>query len=203
MRSLFVGLLDFLAPPRCAGCGRVWEGFICRRCQEGLWELWSSHARSLGPFLAMAPFLYPQVKEFVVAFKYRGVRALARPLAQFLRPLLASGEVIVPIPLHPAKRRLRGYCQTELLAEQLGVPVLKGLRRVKNTRAQVELGAEARRENVRGAFRWVGPPPEAPVVLLDDVITTGSTVLAAASAVPSEQVRALALAFAKPEEDRL
>ncbi|RLI09845.1 hypothetical protein DRO33_06235 [Candidatus Bathyarchaeota archaeon] len=108
---------------------------------------------------------------------------------------------MVPVPLHPAKRRLRGYCQTELLAEHLGASILKGLRRVKNTGAQVELEADERAQNVRGAFRWLGEPPPGPVVILDDVITTGSTVLEAARAVPAGRVRALALAFARPEED--
>ena len=201
MLKAFSSLVDFLAPPRCARCGRAWEGALCGDCSAQLWEAWEPRERKFGPLVAQAPFLYPDVKDLIVAFKYQGVWSLAGELARFLKPLIEPGEAVVPVPLHPARRRLRGYCQTELLARELGAPVLKGLRRTKNTRAQVNLGPDERTVNVKGAFQWERPPPEGPVVILDDVITTGSTVSEAAAAVPAGRVRALAVAFARPWED--
>ncbi|OPX21345.1 MAG: hypothetical protein B1H03_06760 [Planctomycetales bacterium 4484_113] len=116
---------------------------------------------------------------------------------------------IVPLPLHPLKRFRRGFNQNELqnelvlqfYAPPLGLPVASGLlRRVRNTRSQVGLGASDRFRNVRNAFAV--PPRMLPqvenrsVLLFDDLITTGATVNAAARALKSagaKKVYALSL----------
>ncbi|WP_363799598.1 ComF family protein [Lysobacter firmicutimachus] len=93
--------------------------------------------------------------------------------------------VLIPVPLHPARLRRRGYDQAlELarpLARRLGLDVRDGaLRRCRDTAAQSRLDARQRRRNLRDAFAWHGGPAPAHAVLIDDVMTTGATLHAAA-----------------------
>jgi ComF family protein len=153
-------------PRRCAGCRR----------RAPRW----SYARAAGRFEG-------PLREALHAFKFDGRRALARPLGDLLAetgaglPLGAAVDVIVPVPLHPARRRARGFNQSQLLARRLGrawaLPVAEALARVAPTRPQVELSAAERRGNVRGAFRVRRPAAVAGrhVLLVDDVLTTGAT----------------------------
>jgi ComF family protein len=97
-------------------------------------------------------------------------------------------NVIIPVPLHPTRERDRGYNQSALLARGLAeaaeLPVRNDLlARVKATAPQVELGAEARRENVCGAFHCeTGSATGLRVLLVDDVCTTGATLEACSQA---------------------
>jgi ComF family protein len=103
------------------------------------------------------------------------------------RGLLEEGAVLVPVPLHPRRRRERGYNQSELLARELGARTglevaARALVRRVDTPPQAGLSAAGRRRNVAGAFavrrrtRVAGRV----VILLDDVLTTGATALACA-----------------------
>lgn len=103
-------------------------------------------------------------------------------------------DLIVPVPLHPVRLRRRGFNQAELLAKPLARdldrPIVAALRRIRSGPAQAHLKAAERRKNARDAFA----PGTVPVVgrsalLVDDVTTTGSTLLAAATALRSAGVR--------------
>jgi len=90
-------------------------------------------------------------------------------------------DVIVPVPLHPARRRERGFNQAELLARSLsrltGLPVMLVLERVRYTTTQTAFDRTERMENLRNAFR-LRPARNvrgSRVLLVDDVLTTGST----------------------------
>lgn len=120
----------------------------------------------------------------VHGFKYRGSTRLARPLGRLLaaRVPIPSADAVLSVPLHPSRRRDRGYDQAELLARAAasvwGLPLAAGvLVRRRATRAQARLGSEARRANVAGAFAVTAPVwvRGRHLVVIDDVITTGST----------------------------
>lgn len=114
----------------------------------------------------------------------------------WLRAGHPSPEAVVPVPLAPTRRLERGYNQAERIAtgvaETLGVPILEALRRSRATRSQTRLSRERRQANVAGAFESVPAemtpaertPAETvaprPVLLVDDVLTTGATLVAAA-----------------------
>lgn len=103
-------------------------------------------------------------------------------------PLLDCSIVLVPIPLHKARFKNRGYNHAELLAlglsQKLNLPCYNLLERVKNTRSQVGLKKDERRENVKGAF-LANPnfliSNYSNIFLVDDILTTGSTLLSAAN----------------------
>lgn len=153
----------------------------------------------------------PPLDAIVREFKYAGGSRLA-PWVASLVPVppgiggaLGREGIVVPVPLHPARRAWRGYDQAESIARRLGswwgVPVVSALRRVRETKPQARLGGETRRRNVEGAFR---PAERADaivagrvVLLVDDVVTTGATMLEAAEALaPAGPAWILALAAA-------
>ena len=127
----------------------------------------------------------------MIQFKYHGEWArtehLAEPLARVIADLQPF-DVLVPVPLHPARLRHRGFNQSLLIAQRaavhLGVEVQDDLIRTRRTDAQVTLGSDQRLANVFGAFAVRGDTELSglSVVLIDDVITTGSTLSACAEA---------------------
>lgn len=174
---------------------------LCGRCRRGLQPF--AAGASLGPYEG-------GLRTAIHELKYRGRRRVARRLADALlgdaraSALLCQADVLVPVPLHPRRRRERGFNQAELLAFELGrrtgLPVAgNALVRRKDTAPQTGLSAARRRQNVAGAFsvrrrvRIAGRV----VVLVDDVLTTGATALACARALQDAaagEVRLLAVA---------
>lgn len=131
-------------------------------------------------------YAYP-VDHLVRALKYDGAIVLARVLGELLvRSLQAEREApwpdcIVPMPLHPERFNARGYNQSielgRLLEARLGIPLCTDLvSRIRATREQAALSRKERRKNVRGAFAVAGKLRTKRIAILDDVVTTGSTV---------------------------
>jgi competence protein ComFC len=180
--------LDALAPRRsgfCVCCGDFFDGVaephLCLECLT-----------SRPPYaLHRSCAVYEgNLREIILLLKYRGYRVLGRDLARFA--LKAAGrhedlwwglDAIIPVPLHPKRKRERGFNQAEVVAREIGraqgLPVLsRVLRRVKNIPAQTSLEAADRKRNVSGAFAVRQPAAlkGRVVLLVDDVYTTGSTV---------------------------
>ena len=202
-------ILDLLFPLTCGVCGR--EGHVlCPGCEAAAPRLERPYCPTCaapGPTglceqcaavrLAIdgirAPYLMERViRELVYSLKYRHVRAVAPELARLLATYLESntipGQVIVPVPLHARRLRERGYNQSELLARELskwsGIPIeTRALRRTRNTPPQVDMEShDERKRNTEGAFECVSEMEGVSVLLIDDVVTTGSTMSACAAA---------------------
>jgi ComF family protein len=195
--------LDLALPATCPGCGA--EGPpICPRCVVALdarLELPAGTPLGLAdgppePLLQLewcAPFSGTP-RRALHALKYAGERRLAEPLGQAVanrwRRAGAGGDLFVPIPVHATRRRERGYDQAELIAAAAGaalpLPWAPALERVRATTAQYRLDRRHRAANVAEAF-GVRPASRGAirgnwVVLVDDVVTTGATLRAAAEA---------------------
>jgi ComF family protein len=175
-----------LTPPLCEHCGDplpTWRAVsvplaCCPRCRRTARLL--DRARSVGAYDGA-------LRAVVHALKYEGRRSLARPLGRLMRErgadMIAGAACAIPVPLHPSRRRHRGFNQAADLARQMGIPVVAALRRVRATPAQTGLPAARRRRNLRDAFaptRAAGALTGATVLLIDDVSTTGATLDACA-----------------------
>lgn len=119
------------------------------------------------------------LREAIHHFKYGGRVSLARPLGRRLavtfRESPLRAEIAVPVPLHRKRERGRGYNQSLLLAERLGLTVRADLvRRIRPTDSQTGLTRLQRAVNVRKAFECPRPVAGA-VLIVDDVMTTGAT----------------------------
>ena len=106
--------------------------------------------------------------------------------------VLHAAACAIPVPLHPSRRRQRGFNQAADLARHVGLPVVPALCRIRATATQTSLPAARRNRNVRDAFavgRWDGSLRQATVVLIDDVSTTGATLEACARVLKDAGVR--------------
>lgn len=208
------GLLAFLFPDECVSCGRglaVGERHLCAACSARL----RVGAREttmppVSPLLSGGPeaarpvsgtVLYAlcfsgPARDLIHCLKYQGRASVAVALADACAPLLRSGllgdfDVVVPVPLHAARRRERGFNQSELLARRLAeladVPCARALTRVRATAPQTSLTRRGRLANVDGAFAAAqnAAVEGRETLLVDDVVTTGATLAAAASALLS------------------
>lgn len=219
--------LDLLFPPKCAGCGKWGERYcsaclkksvliptpICQICGDPLPEdgaVICTRCRTqqvaYTAVRSWAVFEEP-LQSAVHQLKYRHDRGLgevlARPMIDILLKYMWDVELILPVPLDAARRKERGYNQAALLARPIswetGIPYhADGLTRIKITRQQVGLNITERRENMAGAFEADRVLVAGKCVLvIDDVITTGSTLNACAHALISagaERVFGLTLA---------
>jgi competence protein ComFC len=181
----------FIEPPYCRRCGLPYEGdmtttFECANCRE--MELHFSHARA-------AVAVNPPILEVIHRYKYQRALwfepVLTDLLVRAAAPELAQGtwDLIVPVPLHPAKKNEREFNQAERLGAGLsaatGIPMNRKLvKRVLPTRTQTRLSRRDRATNVQRAFCGRARQKLAGqrVVLVDDVLTTGATTSACARA---------------------
>lgn len=214
-RRLLDPVLAVVFPCRCPACGdsvtRPTRGPLCVRCwgalpkhdhptcrcgfslPESLRGLCGRCRRGLTPFAAgasLGPF-EGSLRILIHELKYKGHRRVAARLAEALlaeeavAELLSEGALVVPVPLHRRRARLRGFNQSELLARELGARrgldvACDVLVRHRDTPSQTGLSAARRRRNVSAAFavsqgRRVR---DRVVVLVDDVFTTGATAMA-------------------------
>ncbi|MBU8870514.1 MAG: hypothetical protein KOO60_06585 [Gemmatimonadales bacterium] len=219
LEYLSCSILDFLYPEKCAQCGvehqeghwcpvgpmvdglRAWDRpHLCRGCLVELSGESVTSKLSFGEGGELKVLAAARTGEDLVrlvgAWKYHGLRGLAWPLASWLAQALEEkfgfkeGNIgLVPVPLHRARRRSRGFNQAEvlvnLLAEEKRFKILGDiLKRTRPTGQQAKVaGSGARSRNLQNAF-YCGtpaPPTGAPgLYLVDDLVTSGATVLSAA-----------------------
>ncbi|MCI7140210.1 phosphoribosyltransferase family protein [Alistipes sp.] len=232
LSELFGDLAALLFPRHCAVCGAPLvrgERTVCTLCRTtapmtGYWREADNpvfrRCWGLIPVERASGFLFfvrgSGWRKLIHSFKYRGAWRTAREMgAWYGRFLAESGlyddvDLVVPLPLHPFKRCRRGYNQSEYLAEgiarQLGVPVERhAVYRRRNTASQARKALRERAANVEGAFAVRRPERLAGrhVLLVDDVMTTGSTLIACAAemlrAVPDCRISLAAFAVSRRE----
>ncbi len=192
-----------LTPPLCDRCGDplpTWRvvsvpPVCCARCRRASPAI--DRARAIGAYDGA-------LRAIIHALKYEGRRSLARPLGHLMRArgadILDGVTCVIPVPLHPSRRRHRGFNQAADLARHVGIPVESALRRIRATPTQTGLPAARRHRNMREAFAVTRAARDLDgriVVLIDDVSTTGATLEACARVLKEAgvgEVRALTAA---------
>jgi len=199
LQKIYTTFLNILYPIECLDCKKsdVW---ICEKCLQKIKlnkkgiskiDLLPSY---LDGFLIASNWENKILQDVIHKFKYNFAQELSESLSQLIFAKLKtinadnaipfSNFIIIPIPLHKKRYIWRGFNQSELLAEKisekLNIPhKTKIISRIKNTKAQAKLGAEHRNKNMKDAFiisqKNTFDLNKAKILLIDDVITTGST----------------------------
>ena len=230
IRSLFGRILDWIFPPSCAGCEKPGT-LLCQTCRSELPPVGDHYCPKCGKplkkghrcrlcgssdfrFLSCrAPYLYDgPAAAMIKKLKYNGclglVPILADLLADFWPRLGWDADLIIPVPLSRQREAARGFNQSEMIgrafSKRTGIPILPGaLMKIRHTSTQVGLNKDQRRENLSGAF---AAEPDfvrgKRILLLDDVMTTGSTFAECASVLldaGADSVRCLSVATTSAE----
>ncbi|MCR4613769.1 MAG: ComF family protein [Bacteroidaceae bacterium] len=228
-------LLDFLFPRTCVVCDRRLartEHSVCASCLTSLprilYKGGEEHGRIERLFWGRVPVVRAtsalrydseEVRHIVHTFKYRQQPYVARDLAEVTADELSATDffdgidALVPMPLHYLRRYKRGYNQCDYIAEGIrrvtGIPVVNGvLKRVRNNPTQTHLQINEREQNVANIFRVVHPErlENKHILLIDDVMTTGSTLHAALQElqhIPGIRLSVFTIAYAGMMEQEL
>lgn len=187
-------LLDLIYPPRCTRCGRI-DTPWCARCLSLLREYpIQARRRVVTPTLTVYTTGVHDdlLRDAVHALKYNRAAYIAPLLAERATAVMQRAHVpfgmIIPVPLAQSRLRERGYNQSQVIGSHMALMmhtplVVSSLQRTRSTAPQVGLSVVQRRDNVRDAFH--APPGSLNghfVLLLDDVLTSGSTMQACAAA---------------------
>jgi ComF family protein len=222
--------LDALFPIHCLGCGKE-GGWLCADClgavrisplllcpgcgrfsPAGTTHRACDKSTPLDALVSFYHYADPVLRGLVKEYKYHGAADIENILAGLTaagvrshRTFFSEKAVVVPMPLHPSRERERGFNQAAAIgaatARALGVATAQPLSRVRRTAEQARLSAAQRGENCDRAFKSV--PLVGEIILVDDVITSGATMAAAAKALKKAGAqRVTGFAFAHGSGDR-
>lgn len=192
---------------RCVKCGEILDGKFCSRCRT----------RLPGGVYAYAPHAYTfPVSQLVQNFKFRSVYSLSEWMAGEIDFCIRkSGEefdMIVPVPIHFTRRLTRGFNQSEKLARALSVrmavPFENALKRTRYTPKQTTAKIEQRIAGLQNAFKADASVFGKRILLTDDVITTGTTLIRSRDALmkagaASVTLCAFAISLPNPKSDKI
>ena len=180
-------LLDLFFPPKCAFCGRVGAHGVCAACERSLPYAEKPLREGAGFGRCAAPLKYEgAVREAILRFKFHGVQSAAEGFGPILAQCAAEElggafDVVTWAPVSDKRRKQRGYDQAELLAlataKAWDAKPARMLRKTRDNPPQSGLGAPERRGNVIGVYEAanVERVKNARILLIDDILTTGST----------------------------
>jgi len=204
IKTFLKGILDFVLPPICVCCEKPLEQdsrFVCSECMSKLkkvddtYDIFKDRVQKVN-FEGDALSLYwfeegTEIQHILHALKYSKMKSIGKLFGRIIgnevqKRFTVKYDYAVPVPLHRSKQRDRTYNQSDYIClgikEALNIePLVKGLQRTRYTKTQTKLSIDQRHENVRNAFA-INPKYRIAVtgkniILVDDVITTGSTIL--------------------------
>lgn len=185
-------ILDLLFPPKCPFCRSILdtkEPLICFECRKNIRKT-KNGGKLKGNFFTacVSPLYYEDnVREALLRYKFHHLTSYADPFGELLAECISEYidgqvDIISWVPLSRKRLRSRGYDQAQLLANEvakrLDLPCEPVLKKIKDTKPQSKTGsAEKRRANISGAYQIIAPEKinRKNVLLIDDIVTTGST----------------------------
>lgn len=209
---MLAALVDLLCPPICHGCGRELvegEQHLCMHCYSKLPRTnymlmpdvsnpMTQRFAGIIPFEVASSWLFyshgSMLSAIVQDFKYRAMPDIARKMGQWMgEELLMQGffsdaDAIMPVPIHWRRRLKRGYNQAEMIAKGVAdtanLELITNLKAVRSHKTQTKMTLQERQNNLKGSFRLKNPENlrGRHIVLIDDICTTGATLLDAAEA---------------------
>lgn len=182
-------LQEALFPPRCVICKRE-GGWLCLK-HNVFPDAPKNEAsvKYLDEIFAVTAYYHPTSQAFIEYFKFRGFKNLADIMAQqiikTLPPKYLEKYTLVPVPLHWTRKLWRGFNQAEEIAKALQrlspkTPLCQNLKRIRKTQQQSKLKRKERLKNLTSAFLWEGESIPKNILLVDDVVASGSTLDSAA-----------------------
>lgn len=192
LKSFFEATIEFFFPYFCVGCNKK-DTLLCQSCFEQI-EFFSFelHKQEQLPYLdkiIVVSKYQGVVKKLIHEFKYKGVIDIGKVIGKifFRCANIPRADFLVPIPIHNQKRKQRGFNQSEEIAQELSkhlkIPVANFLEKTINTKSQMSIRNKSEREkNLIGSFeinpmaeKYLSENQNLSLILVDDVITTGST----------------------------
>lgn len=191
--NLLSAILDLLFPPRCVFCRKLLKhdkNGLCEACQSNLPWIVGKAAEQKLEFISLcvSPLWYQgEVRESIHRYKFSNCSGYANFYGRFIAQCVQDHldkryDLITWVPLSAKSKKIRGYDQAMLLAQStaqvLGETAVETLQKIRNTNAQSSLTEDsARRANVLGAYEISNPEIiiGKRILLIDDVVTTGST----------------------------
>jgi ComF family protein len=204
LNKCFEAILDFVFPKICVNCSE--EGFhLCPKCASKITKIKTNHClfcQRIAPrgicskckpklpvegIYSLGYYRDPILRQAIQELKYQGIRDIAKSLCEIYSSViqelkLPENSILIPVPLHKTRSNERGFNQSQLIAKCLSENSHWQLQtnlivRTKNTQPQAKLSPKDRESNIQNAFllnkNSVIPPN---IILIDDVITTGSTI---------------------------
>lgn len=191
---LLESFLSFLFPPVCGICGKIDKDWLCPMCKDKIRNIRTETIRQkLNKVIDSHCYLFPyqsEIQKLILKYKYENSAYLCETFVKIFLDskkacdFLKGYDIIIPVPMYGKKKKSRGYNQTELIAKKLAKKLNiqyeeECLKKVKDTIPQKELNRKERKNNVKDVY--VCQKKETiemkKVILLDDVYTTGNTLL--------------------------
>ncbi len=201
LKRLFNGLLEFVIPPLCVSCENpleTYDEYLCSDCSEQLTLFndihpWTNACISNGiidnSFSLYRFIKHTPIQHLLHSMKYEKMKSIGVKLGKEIAKNLPYGinfDYCTPVPLHIAKKRERTYNQSEFICRGMckitgTITIYNLLKRIKFTKSQTRIHKTERIENVRGAFelntKYIHTIRDKNIIVVDDVITTGATIL--------------------------
>jgi ComF family protein len=189
--------LDLFFPKKCLGCGKS-NTYLCENCFKQIQIIPIVERQKdacLDRIISATNYANPLIRELIKTFKYHFVQELSEPLSQLLIKTLETLDtslkvfnfIVIPIPLHEHKLRYRGFNQAELLAKKVANHFnlsieTNVLKRIALTSPQANIkDTDKRKNNLKDVFSIASGAVEGKnILLIDDVATTGATLIEAA-----------------------
>ena len=203
----------------CVLCQRLQQRWCCQQCWGAIAPFqasgdpsWSVCITPQHPCISYAPYT-GNIQQLLYLMKYHGFRSLAKELGtelgRWYRQHWPLPDVVIPVPLHASRQQERGYNQSEVLARalarQIKRPLWCALQRERATPRLYNLSPAARAEHLAEAFVLASPTPEvtlyagASLLIVDDILTSGSTLKSAMDALLAVSHRQVGLTLARAD----